>query len=75
MGLGPESNPGVHLVGAVKWWWSTWSGFPQPVAGSLKEKVEIIPTVAINKQHFFLPLDGWSLMCSLKCGGIPSWDD
>lgn len=73
--LGPENNPEVHLVRAIKWLWSTWSGFPQPPAGSFKEKVEISPVAATNKQHFFLPLGGWSSMCSLKCGESPGWDD
>lgn len=49
MGLGPESNPEVHLVGAIKWLQSIWSSFLQPSAGSLEEKVEIIPMVVINK--------------------------
>jgi len=75
MGSGHEINPEAHLVGAVKWLWFTWSGFPQPPTGSLKENVEIISTATIRKKHFFLPLDGWSLMCSLECGEIPSWDD
>lgn len=49
MGLGPESNSEVHLVGAIKWLQSIWSSFLQPSAGSLEEKVEIIPMVVINK--------------------------
>lgn len=69
MGLGPENNPEVHLLGAFKWRWSTWSGFLQPLAGSLKVKGEIITVEMINKD-FFLLFDGHNLMCSLKCAKL-----
>lgn len=48
-----------HLVEAVKWLWSTWSGFPQPLAGSCKEEHKIIPMVE-DQQTTVLPAFEWA---------------